>query len=78
MLMTTILFTSLATLVLLGVPVAFSIGLASLITILATIPDISLTLIAQRCFAGIDTFPLMCIPFFIISGRIYVKREYFD
>lgn len=69
MLMTLILFSSLAILVLLGVPVAFSIGLASLVTILATIPEISLTLIAQRCFAGIDTFPLMCIPFFIISGE---------
>jgi tripartite ATP-independent transporter DctM subunit len=29
--------------------------------------------VAQRCFAGIDTFPLMCIPFFIIAGEFMSK-----
>jgi len=67
--MTIVLFLSLAFLVVSGVPVAFSIGLSSMVTMMICIPDLSLTLVAQRCFAGINSFPLMCVPFFIIAGE---------
>ncbi|MGH4037968.1 MAG: TRAP transporter large permease [Sphaerochaeta sp.] len=71
--MTLVLFLSLAFLVIAGVPVAYSIGLSSLITMLLCIPGLSLTLVAQRCFAGINSFPLMCVPFFIIAGEFMAK-----
>jgi tripartite ATP-independent transporter DctM subunit len=71
--MTLVLFFSLALLVVAGVPVAYSIGLSSLLTLLICIPGLSLTVVAQRCFAGINSFPLMCVPFFIIAGEFMSK-----
>jgi C4-dicarboxylate transporter DctM subunit len=53
---------------LLGIPVAFVIGLTVLIYMLLT--DLPLVLIPQRMFVGIDAFILMCVPFFILAGGI--------
>jgi len=53
---------------LLGIPVAFVIGITVLIYMLLT--DISLVLIPQRMFVGIDSFVLMAVPFFILAGGI--------
>lgn len=52
---------------LLGVPIAFALGLASVGTILGagTLP---LDYLAQIAFVSIDTFPIMAIPFFIAAG----------
>lgn len=60
---------SLAILFILGVPIAVAIGLASVIGIEAhgTLP---LLLVAQRMFTGIDSFPLMAIPLFILAGNL--------
>ena len=53
----------------LGVPVAFTMGIAGLVAILI---DGSLNpLVApQRMFAGIDSFPLMAVPFFILASEL--------
>lgn len=60
---------SLAILFLMGVPTAVAIGLASVIGIEAhgTLP---LLLVAQRMFVGIDSFPQMAIPLFILAGNL--------
>ena len=52
----------------LNVPVAFCIGLAALATIAAVgeVPAAAMT--AQRMAKGIESFPLLAIPFFILSG----------
>lgn len=71
--MVIILFLSLLFLVIIGTPISFAIGISSLLTFLATLPNIPLTIIPQRIFAGIDTFPLMCIPFFVIAGEFMSK-----
>tara|TARA_R110000850_G_scaffold4473_6_gene20236 strand:+ start:7327 stop:8607 length:1281 start_codon:yes stop_codon:yes gene_type:complete len=60
---------SLAILFILGVPIAVSIGLASVIGIEAS-GRLPLLLIAQRMFTGIDSFPLMAIPLFILAGNL--------
>lgn len=60
---------SLAILFVLGVPIAVSIGLASIIGIEAQ-GRLPLLLIAQRMFTGIDSFPLMAIPLFILAGNL--------
>jgi C4-dicarboxylate transporter DctM subunit len=53
---------------LLGIPVAFVIGITVLIYMLLT--GTSLVLIPQRMFVGIDSFVLMAVPFFILAGGI--------
>lgn len=67
--MVVILFLSLAVLVILGMPVAFAIVLSSAAAILSMGANMPLTLIVQRIFTGIDSFPLMCIPFFVLAGE---------
>ena len=58
-------------LLLLGVPVAYSVGLSSLFTILVNIDSLAaFTTIAQRMATGLDSFSLLAIPFFILAGQI--------
>ncbi len=64
-----ILLASGAILMAIGVPVAFSLGLAGLIG-LKFASSLPLTLLAQRIMVNIDSFPLMAIPFFILAGEI--------
>ena len=56
-------------LMLLGLPVAVSMACASLtyITISGSVPDI---VVAQRMIAGIESFPLLAVPFFILAGNL--------
>lgn len=50
-----------------GVPIALSLGLASLLTmVFAT--NSSPSVIIQKAFTSLDSFPLMAIPFFILAG----------
>lgn len=55
-------------LLILGVPVAFSLGLSSLATMLYL--DIPLVVAFQRMAAGMNVFALMAIPFFIYAGEL--------
>ena len=66
--MAAILFLSFVVLVMLGVPIAFSLGLSSLIYILLN--DISLTIVAQKMYAGVDSFVLVAIPGFMLAGNL--------
>ena len=56
-------------LMLLGLPVAVSMASASLVYILVSgsVPDI---VVAQRMIAGIESFPLLAVPFFILAGNL--------
>jgi len=54
-----------------GVPIAFSMGLGSVIAILSE--GMNLTVVAQRMFAGVNSFSLMAIPFFMLSGELMLK-----
>lgn len=54
-----------------GVPIAVSIGIATTVTMLVTIPLApAVTTTALRMATGIDSFALLAIPFFILSGRL--------
>lgn len=55
-------------LMLLGVPIAFALGISS--TIFLVLADVSLTIIPQRMFGGINSFVLLCIPGFILAGNL--------
>ena len=64
----TVLFILLAVLLILGVPVAVSLALASLAyIILEGLPNV---LLIHRMIGGIDSFPLLAIPFFILAGHL--------
>lgn len=54
-----------------GVPIAYSIGISAILTIVVSMPgDIALSTIAQRMATGLDSFPLLAIPFFILAGQL--------
>ncbi|WP_417328898.1 TRAP transporter large permease [Halomonas cupida] len=53
----------------LGVPIAVSILLASIIGI-EFFTRFPLLMVPQQMFVGIDNFPLMAIPFFILAGNL--------
>lgn len=52
-----------------GIPIASSLGLASALALFAhgTLP---LTLLPQRIFVGLDSFPLLAAPLFILAGAL--------
>lgn len=66
-----VLVLSFVILLTLSVPIAFSIGIATILTMLFTIAtEPAITTVAQRMASGIDSFALLAIPFFILSGLI--------
>lgn len=69
-----ILFASLAILLAIGVPIAMSLGISSLLTIYLS-PDITIpaTTIAQRIFGGMESSSIMAIAFFVLAGNLMTK-----
>ena len=63
------LISTLALLFLLSVPIAVSIGLAS-ITGIHFFSHLPLQVVAQKMVGGLDSFPLLAVPFFILAGQL--------
>lgn len=58
-------------LLLLGIPISVTIGIASIFGILTTLSwDVAVLTGAQRIFTGIGSFSLLAIPFFVLAGII--------
>ncbi|MDP5188308.1 TRAP transporter large permease [Rheinheimera baltica] len=58
-------------LLLLNVPISFCIGMATLATMLLSVDILpAVTTMAQRMAGGINSFALLAIPFFVLSGQI--------
>ncbi|MFG6455635.1 TRAP transporter large permease [Roseateles sp. BYS96W] len=55
-------------LLLLGVPVAFAIGLASVATAIAA--DLPMAIVFQKMVGGMQIFSFLAIPFFIFAGEL--------
>ncbi|MDR1731629.1 MAG: TRAP transporter large permease [Synergistaceae bacterium] len=66
--MVTLLFLSFVVFLFMGIPVAFSLGLSSLLYLMGA--GIPLSVIPQRMFAGINSFTLLCVPGFILAGNL--------
>lgn len=64
-----ILFVALLILLVIGVPVGFAIGGATIISML-TSSDLNMVINAQYCYSGIFSFTVMAIPFFMLAGLI--------
>ncbi|ANN76217.1 TRAP transporter large permease [Bordetella flabilis] len=64
-----ILICSFLLLMIVGVPVAVSMAGASLLYLLVSgdVPDV---VVAQRMIAGVESFPLLAVPFFILAGNL--------
>jgi TRAP-type C4-dicarboxylate transport system permease large subunit len=56
-------------LMIIGVPVAISMAVASVLYLVlyGVAPDI---IVAQRMIAGVESFPLLAVPFFILAGNL--------
>lgn len=58
-------------LVFIGVPISFSIGIATVASMLLMFPrDIAAITVSQRLANGLDNFALLAIPFFIFAGTL--------
>jgi tripartite ATP-independent transporter DctM subunit len=64
------LLTSFGALVAASVPIAFALGIISLVGILVFQPHVPLTIITSKMFGSIDSFTLLAIPFFILAGEL--------
>ena len=51
-----------------GIPLALVMGITGIVVLIAM--GVPLELVAQRMFTGIDSFPLMAVPFFILAGDL--------
>lgn len=65
-----LLFGCLVIMLLMGIPIAISLGIAVLSVIIFSGSDHLYPAIAQRMFTSVDNFTLMAVPFFILAGNI--------
>lgn len=72
--MTEILFAVFFVLLFLGVPIAFALGLASVAALYfgSTIP---LIILPQKLFNGLNSFPFLAIPLFLLAGNIMAAAQ---
>jgi tripartite ATP-independent transporter DctM subunit len=68
-----ILVLTLLILIFLGVPLAFSMGLSSLLYIVIFYDTAQLTMVAQRLVSGIDSFSLLALPLFLLAGGLMAE-----
>ncbi len=71
--MAALLFIGFIVLLVLGVPVAFSIALSS-VAVMAK-GDVPLLMMVQRMFTATDSFSLIAVPFFIFAGDLMAKGK---
>lgn len=68
-----VLFGTFASLLIIGTPVAFCLGIASFVTVLYIgLPPM---VVFQRLNSGVSVFALMAIPFFIFAGELMVRGD---
>ncbi|USZ49565.1 TRAP transporter large permease [Halomonas sp. DN3] len=68
--MTLAIILSFAVLALLRMPLAFALGLASLVGLV--VGGMDLAVLPQRMMHSVDSFPLMAIPLFMLAGELMV------
>lgn len=64
-----LIFVILAFCMSISLPIGVSLGVATAVTMAVT-TNLKLLSIPQSCFGGLDSFPLMAIPFFILAGNL--------
>ena len=69
--MSTLVVVGFMLIALMGLPIAFAMGLSAIVAIWLSGIDISI--IPQRMMYSVNSFPLMAIPFFMLSGELMIK-----
>ena len=64
-----IMLLSILLLLAIGVPIAFSLGITAVIFLVMQ-TDLPLSLMIQQLYLGINSFPLLAIPLFILAGSL--------
>ncbi len=64
-----ILFIAFAILLLIGMPIAFALGIASVLAVLFT-NVIPVSYLTQTMFGAVDSYPLLAVPLFVLAGVI--------
>ena len=59
-------------LIIIGMPVAFALGVGALGALLAE-PSLPMTLVPQRMFTALDSWPIMAVPLFMLAGGLMDK-----
>ena len=54
-----------------GLPIAFAMGVASLVAL--WVSGVDMSMVPQRMMHSINSFPLMSIPFFMLAGELMIK-----
>ena len=67
----TILIVGLFITMAIGTPIAWALGISGLGAVL--LMGVPLNTVPQKIFSGMDIFPLMCIPFFVLAGELMAK-----
>jgi C4-dicarboxylate transporter DctM subunit len=67
--MITLLLVSFLALLFLGMPVAYAMAIAGVLSVIA-LGDVSLMLVPQRMLLSLNSFPLLAVPFFILAGDL--------
>jgi len=66
-----VLIVSFLILLAIGVPIAWSIGISGMLTLLVSVPAIpTFTTVVERMATGLDSFSLLAIPLFILAGQL--------
>src|SRR5690625_4519863 len=65
-----VLLISIFGLMLIGVPIGFSILVGGAVTIAVSIPAASLNIVSQQIFSGLDSFSLLAIPCLLLAGSL--------
>ena len=72
--MVSILFCAFFVLIFIGVPIAIALGLASVLA-LTLASHMPLLLLPQKIFNGVNSFPFMAIPLFLLAGNIMAEAK---
>jgi C4-dicarboxylate transporter DctM subunit len=59
-------------LIVMGMPVAFALGVGALGALIAE-PSLPVTLVPQRMFTALDSWPIMAVPLFMLAGGLMDK-----
>ena len=65
----TLLLVSLAAFLIVGIPIAYALGLAALVYFVVLRPELMIVL-PQRFYAGMDAYALIALPLFILMGQL--------
>ena len=72
--LTAVLFGVMLVLFAMNVPIPFSLGLAATAALL-TLPNVTLEVIVQRMFFGLDSFVILSVPLFLLLGELMEQSK---